>query len=259
MKYKGFVFDLDGTLYLGDRVIAGAVEALDGVRRRGARVAFVTNKPLFTRAEYAQKLARLGFDASPDEIITSALVMAEKLAREDCGIPVLCLGESALRRELEEKGVKLTENAREARIVLVAFDRGFNYDKLNAALQALRAGAKLYLTNPDVTCPVEGGVVPDAGAIVEAVKAASRREVDAIAGKPSDLMARAVLDHFGLPPQQILLVGDRLETDIAMGRRAGFATAVVLTGITRREMLDASPHKPDYVLESIAELSRLET
>ena len=257
MRYKGFVFDLDGTLYLGDKLIAGARESMAEVRRRGARVAFVTNKPLSTREEYAAKLTRLGVEAAAAEVITSAVVMAEKIARDDPGRPVLCLGEAALQAELTSRGVLLTESSDDAAIVLVAFDRAFDYAKLNAALQALRGGARLYLTNPDVACPVAGGFIPDAGAIVEAVKAASGRQVDLVAGKPSALMAATVLAHLGLAAAEILLVGDRLETDIQMGVSAGFATALVLTGATSRETLAASTIKPDHVLGGIAELPSL--
>ncbi|MGB9757549.1 MAG: HAD-IIA family hydrolase, partial [Candidatus Bipolaricaulaceae bacterium] len=142
--------------------------------------------------------------------------------------------------------------------VVVAFDRTFDYRKLNVAFQALRRGARFYATNPDRTCPVEDGEVPDAAAVIAALEATTGRKVEKVFGKPSRYMVEAALEILGLPPERCAVVGDRLETDIRMAKENGLIGILVLTGVTRPEDLEHSPLKPDYVLPSLAELPALD-
>jgi len=142
-------------------------------------------------------------------------------------------------------------------VVIASCDRSFDFDKLNIAFQALRRGARFWAANADATCPVPGGEIPDAGAVIGALEGCSKRKVELVAGKPSPLVAKAALEQLGLPASECLIVGDRVETDIVMGHRAGMHTALVLTGVTRRADLAHAPVQPDYVLESIAEVPRL--
>jgi NagD protein len=156
--------------------------------------------------------------------------------------------------ELTAAGLCLSNAPEEIEVVVASFDRTFDYHKLNIGFQALRRGARFLATNADRTCPVEGGEIPDAGAVIGALEGCSNRQVELVVGKPSPLIMEIALERLGLPADACLMVGDRLETDIAMGRRVGMSTALVLSGVTRREDLAHSSIQPDYVLESIAEL-----
>lgn len=259
-RFRGFIFDLDGTVYLGERLIPGADHTVAALRAGGRRVVFLSNKPLESREAYAARLTRLGIPASSDDVIHSSTVLARELAARHPGARLLVLGEAPLVEELRRAGLVVVEDAAAAGwrvdFVVVAFDRTLTWHKLNDAHQALRRGAKLVATNPDPTCPVEGGDVPDAGAILAALEACSGRRPEWVAGKPSLLMAQAALQRLGTQPQETVLVGDRPETDIAMARRAGIASVLVLTGIADAETARRLPAdlRPDFVLPSVAEL-----
>lgn len=252
--YRGYVFDLDGTLYLGDRAIPGAPETVAGLRALGARVAFLSNKPIEPAASYAAKLTRLGIPAAAGEVLNSSIVMARYLQRTAPGARVYLIGEEPLAAELRQRGLELVTDPLAAEYVVVSWDRQFTYRKLNDALQAIRRGARFVATHPDRTCPVEGGEVADAAGMIGAIEGVTGKKVELVTGKPSSITAQEALAILGLPAAECIMVGDRLETDMRMGREAGMATALVLTGITRREQVESSPWKPDYVLESVAGL-----
>jgi HAD superfamily hydrolase (TIGR01457 family) len=249
--------DLDGTIYRGDEIIPGAREVVAELRRRGCGVLFVSNKPLERRQAYAEKLTRLGIPASPDEVINSSLVLARYLAREMAGVAVFAIGEAPLLDELSAAGLSLTDRPEDIDVVVASFDRAFDYRKLNIGFQALRLGAHFFATNADRTCPVEGGEIPDAGAVIGALEGCTGREVELVAGKPSSLIMEVALERLGLPAADCLMVGDRLETDIVMAQRTGMSTALVLSGVTQEEELARSSVQSDYVLGSIADLHTL--
>lgn len=218
----------------------------------------MTNKPLYSPEEYARKLSRLGIPATPEEVLTSSLALATYIGARHAGAKVLLVGEEQVAQDLQAAGCRLVEEPAEAAVVVLAWDRGFTYAKLDAALQALRAGARFYATNPDVACPMGGGrLAPDCGALIAALEACSGRAPDFVAGKPNPGVAEAALQRLNLQPHECLLVGDRLMTDIVCGRRAGLATALVMTGVTDAASLAAAPQeaRPDYVLPSVAELA----
>jgi NagD protein len=254
LDYSGYIFDLDGTVYLGEKLIPGAQEALVKLRASFKKIVFLSNKPLQTREEYAAKLTRLGIATTADEVINSSRVMAKWLADQAPGAAIYVIGEPSLIREMAEAGFQISEKAEEIQYVVASFDRTFDYRKLNIAHQAIKKGAHFVATNPDRACPVEGGEIPDCAAMIGAVEGSTGKKVEVIVGKPSDIMIRVAVQTMSLSPESCLLVGDRLETDILMGRKAGMATALVLTGVTRREALQNSEFQPDYVWESIADL-----
>lgn len=252
-----YLFDLDGTIYLGEDIIPGAPEAIERLKSRGAKVMYITNKPLCKPDEYAEKLVRLGIPATPAEIITSSMVLADYMREFHPGARVLLISEQVLREDLEEAGISFTDDPARAEAVVLSWTREFCYDHLNGALQALLGGAKLYATNPDTVCPVDAGnVVPDCGALIAAVHACSGRMPDYIAGKPGPMLPLAALARLGVAPERAALVGDRLETDIACGNRAGMTTIAVLTGVADRQTAETveGEMRPDYVLESVADL-----
>lgn len=257
---KGFIFDLDGTVYLDDQVIDGAVEAIKSLRERGHKVIFLTNKSIATRYDYVNKLNKLGIDVSLDEVINSNYITVKYLKEQmKEGDTVLVIGEEPLFEELKEENIKITDDPNQAAYVVLGWDRQFNYEKLNAAYQAWLNKATILATNPDRTCPVYGGgQIPDCGAIIGALEGATGQPIDSIIGKPSRLTAEFVVnDILGLKPEQCFMVGDRLETDIRMGYENGLNTVLVLTGITKAEMVKDAVYKPTYVLESIKEIVNL--
>jgi phosphoglycolate/pyridoxal phosphate phosphatase family enzyme len=252
--YRGFIFDLDGTVYLGERLLPGARGVIEALRAEGRRVCFLSNKPIESRADYAAKLTRLGVPAVLDDVINSSYVLARHLAREAPGARCFVIGEPPLVEELRAAGLAPVDDAR-VDYVVVAFDRTFDYRKLDVALQAVkRHGARLVGTNPDRTCPVEGGEIPDAAGMIGAVEGVTGRRVDPVVGKPSPITLRVALDRLGLLAADCAVVGDRLETDIAMGRAAGLHTILVLTGVTRRTDPEIARWQPDHVLESVEDL-----
>ncbi|HUG38039.1 MAG TPA: HAD-IIA family hydrolase [Candidatus Limnocylindrales bacterium] len=251
--YRGWLLDLDGTVYLGERLLPGAAEAIAGLRGAGRRVAFLSNKPLETRADYARKLARLGVPTDPEDVINSSLVLARHLRERDAGAPVFVIGEPPLIAEMREHGFEVREDER-VRWVVIAFDRTFSYAKLNTALQAVRQGARLIATNPDRTCPVDGGEIPDCAGMIAAVEAVTGKRVEAIVGKPSPIILEVALRALGVPAADSVIVGDRIETDIAMGKRSGLHTILVLSGVTRPDDPRIADLAPDHVIGSIAEI-----
>ena len=251
--YRGWLFDLDGTVYLGERLIPGAAEAVAALREAGRRVAFLSNKPLQTRADYAAKLSRLGVPAAADDVINSSLVLARHLHGLDPGAPVFVIGEPPMIAEMRAHGFEVREDER-VRWVVIAFDRTFSYAKLNTALQAVRRGARLIATNPDRTCPVEGGEIPDCAGMIAAVEAVTGHTVEAVVGKPSPIILEVALATLGVRADETVIVGDRIETDITMGKRLGLATILVLSGITRADDPRIASLAPDHVIGSIAEL-----
>ena len=255
---EGYLLDLDGTVYLGENLIAGAGQALETLRSRGRKIVFLTNKPLHSRADYAEKLTRLGVPALAEDVVTSSYVLAGYLAERVPGARVFAIGEEPLLAELRGAGLVLTDDPEQVDFVVAAFDRTFDYRKLNTGFQALRRGARFVATNPDRTCPVEGGEIPDAAAVIAALEATSQREVETVVGKPSIHMMKAGLERLGILADRAAIVGDRLETDVAMGLSGGLTAILTLSGVTTRQILNVSNIQPDYIIENLAELSVLD-
>lgn len=261
----GLIFDLDGTIYLGERLLPGASAAISALRAAGKRLLYVSNNPTAPRQAYAAKLTRLGLPTAPDEVITSAHVLGRSLAQRSPAQRLYVIGEASLKDELRAHGLCVVEDDPDAdprqaidpagiEAVVVAFDRGLDYRKLNTAYQALLRGAQFYATNADKACPVPGGTIPDAGATIAYLEHLTGRKLELLAGKPSPLILEAALERLRLPAAHCLMVGDRLETDMRMGQQAGMRTALVLTGATSRPDALAAENPPDFLLESLAEL-----
>ncbi len=258
--FRGFIFDLDGTVYLSDRLILGADDVIRLLRENGRKVVFLSNKPLRTREDYAAKLTRLGIPTQPDEVINSTFVMTHYLKKVAPQAKLFVVGENPFIEELKRAGFTVTDEPKQIEYVVVAFDRTFDYRKLNIAFQAIKLGAHFVATNPDRTCPVEGGEIPDCAGMIAAIEAVTEKKVEIIVGKPSPIMIQAALEVMGLKPEDCILIGDRLETDIKMGKECGIATGIVLTGVTGEEELreaKSSPIQPDFVFESIADVENL--
>lgn len=241
-RYRAYVFDLDGTLYRGDTALADAAETLADLRAGGAAIRFLTNNSTLTRADFASKLQRLGFEAHGSEIHTSATGTAEYLTRSGIAT-ALVTGEPGLVATLREAGIRvlnalgngivLPQSQTVPDAVVVGLCRSFDYALLQAAMECIRAGSRFIATNPDVTYPMEGDrLIPGAGSLVAAVCAASG-VMPTVIGKPQPFMISAIVSELGLPVEDVLVVGDRADTDIAAGIAAGCPTWLVLTGIEK--------------------------
>jgi NagD protein len=252
--FDAYVFDLDGTVYLGDALLPTAGETIRTLRRLGRRTVFLSNNPTHTRAAYVARLTRLGLNVTADDIIHSSQVMVNFLLRQMPAGRLFVVGEEPLKAELQAAGFELTEDPQRVDAVIASFDRTFVYRKLQIAFDAIRAGAHFYATNADRYCPTPGGGEPDAAAMIAAIEACTARKVEAVVGKPSRHTIAAILDRLGLPADRCIMTGDRLETDITMALNSGMAAALVLTGATDEATLAASTIRPTYVLRQLGDL-----
>ena len=251
------VFDVDGTLLRGDDLLAGASDGLAATRAAGLDRLFVSNNPTKTPDAYAARLRRAGVDAAPDEVVTSGTTTAAYLRRHHPNARVLVVGEDGLREQVAATGATVADEAADVDVVVASINRDLRYDDLSTALWALQDGAAFVGTDPDRTIPTDGRDLPGSGAVVGAVAAVAGRDPDAVLGKPSATARRIVRDRLDPPPADCLVVGDRLDTDVALGARAGMETALVTTGVhSRADAADADP-APDYVLDSLADLAPL--
>ena len=260
-RVKTVILDLDGVIYRGQTAITGAEEATEWLHRTGRQVYYFTNNSTKTRDSYVELLAGYGISADVEHIVTSASLSARYFS-ENRLLPatVLVVGEAGLTAELRSVGARVVRRRGKRPIgyVVVGMDRKFTYHKLHEAQQAIRAGAEFIATNRDATYPVEGNVIPGGGSVVAAVATAAQKE-PLVIGKPSPEAGRLIARQAGVAPEEALMVGDRLETDIEMGRRAGLLTCLVLTGISRAEEADALPpdSRPHWIIPSIAQLPDL--
>lgn len=254
--YAGYVFDLDGTLYLGDHLLPGAAEAVATVRERGAHVAFLTNKPLERTEVYAAKLTDLGIPASGRDVVSSTDALTRYLRAHAPDARILPITEPLLVDLLHEAGFRTVglDQPGSADLVVVSWDRTFDYAKLHAAFRAVRNGARLVATNPDPFCPDPDGDLPDCAAMLAAIEACTGARAEAVVGKPSPHMAATLLERLALPATDTLLVGDRLLTDVRMAHEAGMASALVLTGATGIDAVREASIIPDFVLGGVAEI-----
>ncbi len=255
--YDGYIFDLDGTVYLGKELLPGARELIGELRRREARIVYLSNNPTRDPQMYLDKLAGLGIPARPEEILNTVVTMTAWLTEHAADSKIFVIGEEPLQRALRDAGLTLSEDASEIDVIVASYDRRFDYRKLQIAFDALAVHKRAILvtTNPDVYCPFPNGAgEPDAGAIVAAIETCTGVRCQVNAGKPDRLMVETAMRRIGLRADQCLMVGDRLSTDIAMGLAAGMDSALVLTGETTLPMLAAADIRPTWVVERIDHL-----
>jgi HAD superfamily hydrolase (TIGR01450 family) len=254
MSDKGAIIDLDGTIYKGDAPIDGAAEAIQTLRDAGFRLLFLTNAAVRSRQSYSEKLAQLGIQATPEEILTSGVVTAEYLSQNHPQCTPLVIGEEPLTDELRRVGLEPTSDPDAADVLVASLDRNISYDTLTLALRTVDSETLFVVTNPDATRPGEDGELPSTGAIIGAIRGMTDRTPDIIPGKPSDETTNVALRLLDISSRDCLLVGDRLDTDIEMGRSAGITTVLVLSGVTTNSDLRNSGVSPDHVLDSLRDI-----
>ncbi|MDD5264847.1 MAG: HAD-IIA family hydrolase [Candidatus Bipolaricaulis sp.] len=253
LSYEAFLVDVDGVLTRGSQPLAGAVEGLKALQARG-RVVLLTNNSTRSRGQLSTHLTALGFPVSAADVFATSYLAARYL-RDVCGSArVWVLGEDGLRTELAEAGHRLAERPTDADWVVVGMDRGFDYARLSLTLQALLSGARLLVTNEDATFPTTEGLVPGAGAIAGALRGMGYSP-NAVIGKPSALAFAIALQELGTPKERVLVIGDRLETDIAGGCAAGMDTVLVLSGVSRESDLADSSVRPTWVAADLGSVA----
>ena len=257
--YEGYIFDLDGTIYLGDELLPGARRLIEALQDRRKKVVFLSNNPTHDTQMYAEKLTRLGIGTSPSEIVNTVVTMTQWLLQNHPDATVFPIAEEPLKRSLAEAGIRTSERSEEIDLVVASYDRTFEYRKLQIAFDAIwyHGRARLVTTNPDRYCPFPGGRgEPDAAAIVAAIEACTGAKCEVNVGKPDPMMLETILEIVGLDARDCVMTGDRLYTDIRMALDAGMPSAAVLTGETTTEMLAAEPpeNRPTFVLDRIDRL-----
>lgn len=251
-RYTAVVLDVDGCLIRGHAAIPGAAATLAALRARGTGVALATNNSSRSPADVVGWLASAGVAAEPDMVVTSSQAAARMLRGDEA---VLAVGSAALRAELTAVGARLVDDPLQADTVVVGIDTELRYATLRDATTALTRGARFIATNMDPSLPTADGVSPGNGAIVAALRVASAREPE-VAGKPGSALIEAAVATMADPSGPVLVVGDRVDTDIAAGAAAGCDTALVLTGVTSREAARDADPAPTWVLDDVAALLR---
>ncbi len=259
LEKKLYIFDMDGTIYLGENTFPFAIDFIDMLRKNGKKVLFFTNNASHSTEYYLEKLTARGFSPTLDEIMTSGDVTMEYLLRHRAGKSVYLVGTDDLINAFRNKGIALIdENRQSADIVVSSFDTTLTYEKLNAACRYVRGGAEYLSTHPDYNCPTEDGFIPDSGAIAAFITA-STGVSPTYFGKPYKETLEMIEEATGLSRNEMCIFGDRLYTDIALGKKHGMCSILVLSGETTEEDVEnaEAADRPDYVFPSLFEVQGL--
>lgn len=247
--------DMDGTIYLGEKPIKGAPEFIERVRANGARVMYFTNNASKNPDLYIDKLTRLGFSATRDEIVTSGDVTVDFLLKQRAGKSVYLVGTPALHDTFIKAGITPVAEGENADVVVVSFDTTLTYAKLEHACNLIRNGAEFLSTHPDINCPTETGFIPDSGAICALITSSTGAQPRYF-GKPNAETAEYIESKSGLSRDDMVIIGDRLYTDIATGKRHGITAAFVLSGEGTMEDVERldDAMKPDLIFNSVDDI-----
>ena len=258
MSYRGAIVDLDGTVYRGGNPIPGAASGVETLRGAGIDPLFFSNNPLRDGEEYVTHLREMGIDARSGEACSAGVVTTEYLRESHADDSIFLIGAPGLREQFERAELLLTDDPGQADVVVVSWTADFEFEDMRDALEAIDRETTFLGTDPDRTFPGENGtVVPGSGAIIGAVSATVGRDPDTILGKPSQVALDVAIDRLGVPPDDCLVVGDRLDTDLAMGERVGMTTVLVLSGVADRTDIADSLVDPDYVIDGLGEIDRV--
>jgi arabinose operon protein AraL len=247
------ILDVDGTVWRSGRLIPGVEQAIAQLRQAGHRILYLSNNPV-PADHYAARLTALGLPTPSADVLTALDITEAALAEQAPGERIYVLADDALREQLE-RSFPLATDPEQIDLVLATAPYDLTYERLNIAFRALRRGARFWATNADPSVVDQRyGEIPHTGAVIGALHGCTGRTVEVVTGKPSHLAAEAALRRLGRSPEQVILVGDSLDTDIELGRVAGIRSLLVLTGVTRRENLANGPSAPLAVLDSLADL-----
>ncbi len=251
---KAFLLDMDGTFFLGDTLLPGALELLDHFNQLDLPFSFLTNNTSRSKQDYVRKLVGLGVREQDARVFTAGDATIAYLNRHYPGSKVFLLGTASLEESFCMAGIELTDENPD--IVVIGYDTSLTYKRLSDFCLLVRQGLPYIATHPDVNCPSPEGPVPDIGAMMNLVEASTGRKADVVIGKPNPGIVEALAQEWGLKAEQIVMVGDRLYTDIALGQTAGVGTVLVLSGETKPEDLETSITQPNIVCDNLADLLR---
>ena len=252
---KLYLFDMDGTLYLGDRLYDFTKELLEKIRKTGGKYLFTTNNSSKSVEDYVKKLAKMGISATREDFMTSSQATAYYLKKHHPGKRLYVCGTRSLIAELESEGFETTTDIEKTECVVMGFDTELTFQKLWDVSKILltKKDIPYIATNPDLVCPTEFGSVPDCGSVCIGIKNATGRE-PVVIGKPGPLMPELAMAKWGCTKEQTTVIGDRIYTDVKSGLNAGCNTVLVLSGESTLNTLEESPDKPHYVLKDAGEL-----
>lgn len=245
-----FLLDMDGTIYLSDDPIGDMANTLNFLREKGKKIIYLTNNSSKNVIKYVEKLKKLNFYADSDEVYSSALGAVEYITDNYKGQSVHVLGTENVKEELKNKGLNVTESLH-ADIALLTYDVELTYEKLCNFVKCINNGAKYFATHPDACCPNVEVFLPDAGSFIKMIEVSNGFTPEVIIGKPSTVMGDNLMRRLNLTPNKFIMVGDRLHTDIKFGVNCNFYTLLVMSGETTKEVLEKSPTKPDFILDSL--------
>ena len=248
---RGFICDMDGVIYHGNRVLEGVTEFVRWLQSDGKEFVFLTNSPEKTPHELSMKLGRMGLDVDADHFYTSAMATAAFLSSQKPGCTAYVIGEAALTKALYDQGIYMNDVNPD--YVVVGETRAYFFEKLEKAIELVNKGAKLIGTNPDITGPTEGGVMRATGSLIAPIEIATGKKAYFV-GKPNPLMLRHGLKRLGLHSNEIAFIGDRMDTDIIAGIESNVDTVLVLSGVTAMEDIDQFPYRPKYILSGVGEI-----
>ena len=251
LEKKGFICDMDGVIYHGNRLLPGVREFVDWLYRENKEFLFLTNNSGKTQRELQEKLSRMGLDIDEKHFYTSALATAEFIASQMPRARAFVIGEPGLLNALYERGITFDETAPD--YVIVGESSSYTYDNICRAVRCVQKGARLIGTNSDLTGPTEHGVVPACRALVSPIELATGKAAYYV-GKPNPLMMRTGLNLLGVRSQDAAMIGDRMDTDMVAGIETGLDTALVLSGVTDLTMIDHFPYRPRLVLSGVGDI-----
>jgi 4-nitrophenyl phosphatase len=253
---KALILDMDGVIWRADAPIGDLAATFQRIRERGLKFVFATNNSTKTSQQYVDRLDAFGVEVEPWQVVTSSQAAARAIAQTySHGTKILVIGEDGLRIPIEQEGFEMVslDNAAEAQVVVMGMDRGVSFEKLSEATLLIRQGIPFYATNTDKTFPTPRGQIPGAGAWISVITTATNVE-PIVAGKPFPFLMELSLEKLGTKKTETLVVGDRLETDIAAGQAVGCPTALVLSGVSTREQAENWTPTPDVIVEDLSEL-----
>ena len=251
---KGFICDMDGVIYHGNRVLPGVVEFIDWLKKEKKEYLFLTNNSGYTPRELQQKLARLGLEVSEEHFYTSALATAAFLKEQAPGCSVYAIGEAGLLNALYDAGI--TMNDVNPDYVVMGEGKAYSLDTLTKAVNLVNKGAKLIGANSDISGPIENGIAPACRALVAPVELATGKQAY-FCGKPNPLMMRTGLNLLGCHSGEAVMVGDRMDTDIISGMECGMTTVLVLSGVSTRETISTFAYRPTVILDGVGSIVQM--
>jgi NagD protein len=248
---RGFICDMDGVIYHGNRLLAGVPDFVSWLQKENKQFLFLTNGSQKSPRELQEKLQRLGIHAAPEHFYTSALATASFLASQRPGGSAYVIGEAGLTNALYESGFSMNEINPD--YVVVGETRSYSFEKIERAVNLVRAGAKLIGTNPDLTDPIEKGIAPATGSLIAPIELATGVKAYFV-GKPNPLMMQHAMKIIGCKREETVIVGDRMDTDIIAGIHAEISTVLVLSGVTAAEDLVHFAYHPHHVLSGVGDI-----